>query len=217
MSKNLLATLLALSSIAACVPVEDQLSAACDVRVKKVLVIGDSISQGYYPHVGSGDCDIRAYHTKGNNKYAGFALKDNNLENWLATVPDADMITFNHGQHDMYRTDPEATNPVRTTLEEYRENLHQIVDKLELTGKPFIFFTTTGFGEGTIHRRPEDVALYNEVAVEVMNERGVPVYDLNAWAAERTDLQIPANTHWTEEGYAYLAEFVTEAIRETLQ
>jgi acyl-CoA thioesterase-1 len=57
----------------------------------------------------------------------------------------------------------------------------------------------------------DDAIRYNAVAVRVMQELGVAINDLHAFVKPRqTQLQRPANVHFSEEGSAQLAKTVVE-------
>jgi acyl-CoA thioesterase-1 len=62
-----------------------------------------------------------------------------------------------------------------------------------------------------------DVPIYNEAALRVMQENGIRVNDLYAFALPRlTGIQLPVNVHFTEEGSAVLAREVARVIGEEL-
>ena len=62
-----------------------------------------------------------------------------------------------------------------------------------------------------------DATEYNAAAMEVVNEPGITVNDLHAFALPRLkELQLPENVHFTQEGSEYLADRVASAILERL-
>ena len=62
-----------------------------------------------------------------------------------------------------------------------------------------------------------DAAEYNAAATEIVNEPGITVNDLHAFALPRLkELQLPRNVHFTEEGSEILAIQVARAILERL-
>ena len=99
-----------------------------------------------------------------------------------------DYLLFNSGMHDLvYPFDKENSvlkDAPRVSIEKYRENLHRIINKMEEHGIKTVFLTTTPVEDErhntrvAFHRHNADVFRYNEVAVSVMAERGVPVIDL---------------------------------------
>jgi acyl-CoA thioesterase-1 len=71
--------------------------------------------------------------------------------------------------------------------------------------------------EGAQGRIPEDAAKYTQIAARIMEEQGVAVNDLYAFAKPRlAQIQMPANVHFTSEGSATLAEQVARAITSAL-
>ncbi len=133
-----------------------------------------------------------------------------------------DVIHFNHGVWDLQshepgnlgqRRMPEDGGEIRTSIEEYEENLRTIVARLKKTGATLIWAHTTPILEGS---KPgffggEKVNEYNAVAAKIMEENGVIINDLNAEARrlgkpERLDVHDVGN----------LAPKVTEVIQAAL-
>jgi lysophospholipase L1-like esterase len=51
-----------------------------------------------------------------------------------------------------------------------------------------------------------------------MDKQGIPVVDLYSFALPKLDeIQLPRNVHFTDEGYAVLAQPVADAILEALR
>jgi len=66
-------------------------------------------------------------------------------------------------------------------------------------------------------RKPEDVAAYNAAALRVMNESGIAIDDLYAFALPRLkEIQRPVNVHFTDAGSEALARQVAASIRKAL-
>jgi hypothetical protein len=58
---------------------------------------------------------------------------------------------------------------------------------------------------------------YNEAASRVMKEAGIATEDLYEHSlAGPKDVQLPANVHYTPNGYQYLAQHVASAIEASL-
>lgn len=195
----------------------------------EVLLLGDSISIGYTPHVQAalaGRAHVqrpllpdgkRAENCAGTTK--GIA----NIERWLAREGGAwDVIHFNFGLHDLKRVQPDSgknsndpAHPHQASPAVYARQLAMIVDALERSGARLVFATTTPVPEGGVkpHRNPEDVVRFNEIASILMHERGIPVNDLYEYARPRlAELQQPVNVHFTPEGSRALGKQVTAAI-----
>ncbi|OPZ22109.1 MAG: GDSL-like Lipase/Acylhydrolase [candidate division BRC1 bacterium ADurb.BinA364] len=187
----------------------------------RVLLLGDSISIAYTiptRELLQGKANV---HRPADN--CGFTAKGlENLDKWLGDKP-WDVIHFNWGLHDLKFLDaqgklasPESGTKV-ASLEQYRANLEQIVERLEKTGAKLIWASTTPVPEGAEGRIPGDEANYNAVAKEVMDAHGVAIDDLWAFASPRLkEIQREANVHFTEEGSQALAEQVAGSILRVL-
>lgn len=202
----------------ALLPVEDQ------PGLPRVLLLGDSISIGYTLPVRdalSGVANVHRPPTNCASTKHGLV----GIDEWLGDKP-WDVIHFNFGLHDLKYVVPgsETLIPVDTegaqhqiSIEQYRENLIAIVERLKQTDAKLILCLTTPVPEGASGRRPEDVERYNQVALDVAHAHGILVNDLNAFALERLEsIQRPRNVHFTDEGSAVLASHVVEVIREAL-
>jgi lysophospholipase L1-like esterase len=186
-----------------------------DPKLPRVLLIGDSISIGYTIPVRKQLAGVANVHRIPENAaFTGHGLKQ--IDGWLGDGR-WDVIHFNFGLHDLKRM--EDGNP-QVSLADYASNLRQLVARLKPTGAALIFATTTPVPEGKVSppRVPADVARYNEAALRVMKENGVAIDDLYAFALSRlSQIQQPANVHYTEAGYDALAGEVTRSIRTTLR
>ncbi len=187
----------------------------------RVLLMGDSISMGYTLPVRAhlqGRANV--HHPAENCGDTGRGLR--RLEAWLGAGP-WDVIYFNFGLHDLKYLDaqgkyvpPEQGTQV-TRLPQYEANLRELIARLRRTGAKLIYATTTPVPGGTLGRVEHDERAYNEVARRVMRETDVPVDDLHALAAARqTEIQLPNNVHFTDAGYAALAETVAATLGELL-
>jgi acyl-CoA thioesterase-1 len=209
----------------------------------RVLLIGDSISMGY-------TLDVRAklkgraniHHPAENCGPTERGLAQ--LDKWLGTNH-WDVIHFNFGLHDLKYLDdkgqyvePDKGKQVAPP-EVYRKNLRELALRLQKTGAKLIFATTTPVPPGTLGRIAGDERPYNEVAVSVMKELGIPVDDLGGYveaqqlklpprpaselpppgkhAATRPgEIQLPFNVHFTPDGYEQLTSLVVASIEKVL-
>ena len=106
----------------------------------KVLIIGDSISMGYTPHVQEMLSGRRSVvRNEGNAGDSDNVLA--RLDEWLACDGDASLIHFNCGLHDIKTPREGGDNQV--PLSRYKANLAAIVDRLVQTGKTLVWATTT--------------------------------------------------------------------------
>jgi acyl-CoA thioesterase I len=191
-------------------------------RIAKVLLIGDSISIGYFePCKDSLYEEADVFHNPGNAQHTAFGLEK--LGEWLGET-EWDVIHFNHGLHDLKyvdetdnRVDP-AVGKQKIPIEQYGRNLEELTIRLKKTGVPLVFATTTPVPEGAAGRTKGDAVRYNKVALDIMARHGVAVNDLYAYAIARLDsIQRPRDVHFTKEGSRLLAEQVASHILKALE
>lgn len=202
-------------------------------KLPNVLIIGDSISIGY-------TLGVRELLKDKANVYRPIKqqgkLPDNggdtrkglrSLDAWLKTqdVKSWQVIHFNWGLHDLKRITKgmgvksnDASQPANLSIGQYAKNLDKLVKRLKQTGAKLIFATTTPYPKGvTPSRIPADAVLYNQVAIEVMARHQVPVNDLYSEIKPKlATLQQPVNVHFNRQGSQFLAEKVSEAIKQYL-
>jgi acyl-CoA thioesterase-1 len=159
-----------------------------------VLVIGDSVCQGYVPALGADLNGLAVVYSV--RKLAGSSTYSlPRIEGWLAEQK-WDVIQFNWGLQDTADATPAA----------YEKNLQELVPKLKATGARLIWATTTPSPFA-------DVAVYNAIAARIMKENGIPVDDLYAAIEPHVaEYRLPQNVHYTEQGYALLARQAAESL-----
>jgi len=190
----------------------------------RVLIIGDSISIGYTLDVREmlkGKANVHRIPTNGGPTTNG--LK--NIKAWLGESK-WDVIHFNWGLHDLKyiqedpskRADPKASGShLQVALADYEKNLAELVKIMQGTGAKLIWCNTTPVPAGSDGRIEGDEVKYNEAADRVIKTAGIPTDDLCAHAnAKLKEVQLPANVHYSPEGYHYLAEKVAAVISEAL-
>ncbi|MFC2157168.1 SGNH/GDSL hydrolase family protein [Acidobacteriota bacterium] len=201
-------------------------SAQSPVPLPKVLIIGDSISLGYTPFVKEilgGRAEV--FHNTGNAQHTGTGLEK--IHEWLGGQK-WDVIHFNWGLWDLCYRHPEAKNVgnrdkvnglLTHTLEQYEQNLRELVKILKTTGAVLIWCSTTPVPEGEAGRIKGDEIEYNRVAGRIMGENGIPINDLHSFALLGTpEIQAgEGNVHFTKDGSRYLAERVAESIMKVYQ
>jgi len=186
-------------------------------RTARVLIIGDSISMGYFePTKQLLEGKAEVYHNAGNAQHTRHGLTQ--LDAWLDDTP-WDVIHFNHGLHDLKYVNAKGAlvSPDEGTqlvsVDEYARNLEQIVKRLKKTHARLIFATTTPVPDGAAGRIKGDAERYNRTALPIMKEYGVRVNDLYAFASPRLEsIQRPHNVHFTDEGSRLLAQQVADNI-----
>jgi acyl-CoA thioesterase-1 len=187
----------------------------------KVLIIGDSISIGYFKptqELLKGEAVV--VHNPGNAAHTANGLAK--LAGWLGNTK-WDVIHFNFGLHDLKYIDEQGKNVSaekgrqQIPIDEYKINLEELVVRLKKTGAKLIFATTTPVPDGTGFRVKGDAEKYNRVAEQVMKKHGVAIDDLYSFALPRlTEIQRPHNVHFTEAGSKLLAEQVAASILKAL-
>lgn len=182
----------------------------------KVVLIGDSIRMGYQPVVTAklGDrAEVCGPECNGGDSSNVLA----HLGEWV-NDRDVDLVHLNCGLHDLrYRADGTYQVPI----DQYRDNLAAIMDgiKGDLPNR-LIWASTTPVVDarqsdgGAMRRFNRDVIRYNDAALSIMQERGVPVNDLYRVVTEAgaEEHMSPDGVHFTEAGYELLAGAVVDAI-----
>jgi len=191
----------------------------------KALLIGDSISLGYTPHVVAvlkGKVEVR--HHKGNAQHTGTGLKM--LDRWVGETK-WDVIHFNWGMWDLCYRHPQSKvqgrrdkerGTLTTSLEQYEKNLDQLAARLKKTKAKLIWAHSTTVPEGEAGRKVGDDDKYNQAAVRVMKKHGVEINDLNALTDSfPAELFVrPGDVHFKTEGSKKLGQAVAVKIMKAL-
>lgn len=182
-----------------------------------VVLIGDSIRGGYEPYVRQLlKNEMEVWGPKQNGGNSRNVLS--HLEEWAIERQPA-LVHINCGLHDLRREFNESENAV--PLSEYSQNVRAILERIQSAQIPVIWATTTPVNEKWHHENKEfdrfeaDVQRYNEAALAVVNELGIPVDDLfSVVQPERDNYLLPDGVHFTEEASSVLADAVAQALRE---
>lgn len=184
-------------------------------KLPRILLIGDSISMGYTVPVRKllkDKANVHRIPENGGPTSNGLAK----MKVWLGASR-WDVIHFNFGLHDLRLVTP---GKQRIPPEAYEKNLRELVRQLQETKAKLIWATTTPVPPGpfsTLGRATEDVPIYNAVAAKVMEENGIVIDDLYAFALPQlSKIQKPVNVHYTEGGYDVLAKKVAASIESFL-
>jgi lysophospholipase L1-like esterase len=200
---------------------------------KRVLLIGDSISIGYTPHVKQLlASEVEVFRPTAKNGKAENCSGTTNgvkkIDDWLSRDGGKwDVIHFNFGLHDLKHIDPktgknsESTDaPRQAEPAQYEKNLREIAAKIKATGAKVIWCNTTPVPQGKLnpHRFFGDVAEYNAIGQEIAAEEKFAVNDLYGFALPQLDkIQNKADVHFNAAGSKLLAEEVAKSIRTSLQ
>ncbi|VTT97088.1 dienelactone hydrolase : YtaP OS=Pedosphaera parvula (strain Ellin514) GN=Cflav_PD0665 PE=4 SV=1: Lipase_GDSL_2: Abhydrolase_7 [Gemmataceae bacterium] len=191
-------------------------------EVPRVLLLGDSIRLGYAPLVAKKlDGIAEIVHHKENGGDTATTFK--NLDKWLDGVKPT-VVHFNCGLHDLKFG--KKANAHQVPLDEYEKNLRAIVARLKEVTPHLVFATTTPIlddrhaqRKADFDRFNKDVTAYNDRAVKVMLELGVPVDDLNRIVRDggAGELIGKDGTHYTPAGSERLADAVADCMRRQLR
>jgi hypothetical protein len=168
--------------------------------MKKLFVVGDSISIHYGPYLKEYLKDFMTYGRKAGEEDALLDLDNPQGANggdssmvleYLTqkiaspTGLQADVLLFNCGLHDI-KTDP-TTGEIQIPIETYKENMKRIID-LVMTSCPateMIWIRTTPVDDEIhnskqkkFHRHQRDGDLYNQAADEIMSVHGIRIIDV---------------------------------------
>jgi len=191
----------------------------------KALLIGDSISLGYTPHVVAalkGKVEVK--HHRGNAQHTGTGLKM--LDRWIGET-EWDVIHFNWGLWDLCYRHPQSEvqgrrdkerGTLTTSLELYEKNLDQLATRLKKTHAKLIWAHTSTVPKGEAGRKVGDDDKYNQAAVRVMKKHGIEINDLNALTDSfPAELFVrPGDVHFKTEGSRKLGQAVAVKIMKAL-
>lgn len=202
-----------------------------DPKLPNVLILGDSISVGYFMGVReklSGKANVfrpQVQNGKRPENCQGTTHGIKRIDQWIAGHH-WDVIHFNWGLHDLKHVDSATgknsnsfDDPRQAEPDNYEKNLRTIVGKLNATGAKLILATTTGYPPGVKPARlPEDAELYNRIAVKIARDNNIAVNDLHAETSNQLEsLQRPVNVHFNPKGNEVLSQKVSHAIIEAFK
>jgi lysophospholipase L1-like esterase len=191
----------------------------------KVVLLGDSIREGYAPFVAELLAEkARVVTPKSNGRDTTTLLAK--LDEWAVSEA-PDVVHFNSGIHDTKRD--QKSGKYAVPPEKYEANLREIVKRLRAeTNAKIVFALSTP----PIDERSESywktrsyrldnasVVEYNGIARRVMKELDVPVNDLPAALGDAADylrLHDAGGVHFTEEGSRKFADAVAAIVTAQL-
>lgn len=204
--------------------------------MKKLYVIGDSISIQYGPYLQHALQGVMAYARKEGEAEALLNLDNPQGANGgdssmvLAFLRglqrqgglDADLLLVNCGLHDI-KTNPQ-TGQKQVPIDRYAENLRAIVDLVTTMPPTLVWVRTTPCDE-RIHNQPHmafhrfaaDGDAYNQVADEMMRAAGVPILDLHTFTRNLGPDLYCDHVHFQEPVRAQQAAFLAGWLTHWLQ
>jgi len=200
---------------------------AFNKKKPKVLIIGDSISNGYTPFVRENLKEIAVVkHNPGNAQHTGKGLK--NIVKWVEEE-DWDVIQFNWGLWDLCYRHPDSkvqgkrdkqNGTLTFSVADYKKNLEAIVKKIKVHSDAKLVFVTTSYvPTQEAGRYTGDPLKYNEVARSVMEENGVlmnDIYEKSINIHKKYGKGVD-DVHYTKKGYEKLSVIISEFLKEVIK
>ena len=196
----------------------------CSKSKANIFLIGDSIRLGYCETVKQRLSEkAEVFYVSENCRSTQYVIL--NLQKWVDMFDDparVDLVHFNCGHWDVAHW---SRHPLSLTSEtEYARNIGMIVDLLReaFPNARLVFATTTPMnpdGGSTGCNEPrtsEEIARYNQIAVEVVEKRGIPVNDLNAYVKAWGSDTYKDVCHFTDDAYAVIGEEVARRLKAML-
>lgn len=183
--------------------------------MKKVLILGDSISMGYRDYVKEllqGKAEVRF--SEENGRYAKYTL--HMVNQWIRNISTPDIVHWNNGIWDISVEPPLEGN--FTPLPEYLYTLERIIQTLQTAGAGKIIFATTTYQSPKFANTTQaDIDLYNQAACALMLRKGIEVNDLGAFVKPRvSEFVCDDLLHLNEAGYRACAAQVAAVIEKFL-
>lgn len=183
-----------------------------DREGRRVLLIGDSVTRGYWPAVSAalqGNCFVDRLTTSKGPDNPAFRYE---LDYFLRqTGLHYAAIHFNNGLHAAHLSAADYGRCLDVAVTHLLKNV----------GDASVMLTTstpvTVPGQTAQHAPfNEQVKLRNAEVFRLAQQYGLPVDDLYTAAENRPDIRLADGYHYTEEGYRVLGETVAEKLRGLL-
>lgn len=188
---------------------------------RRVLLIGDSIREGYCNTVKDELSDIADVRFPGENcRFTQYTYVSLGGWRWLFEDPErVDVVLWNNGHWDVAHWDRNAES--LNTPKVYAEMTGRIAKRLSeyFPKAKLIFATTTPMNpngsQGVNLRTNEEIAVYNKAARDILGN-DVMIADLNAFCASFGSEMYADYCHLTADGFRKLGIHVAGIIREQL-
>ena len=185
-----------------------------------ILLLGDSIRMSYQPHVADLLSEqARVVGPADNCQYSLFTLSS--LDRWIGELGEPDIVHWNSGIHDCGHNPNRS--PVQIPIDMYRANLAFILTRLSAWTPHVIWATSTPvhperpFRDTEWAWRNEEINQYNQVALELMKERDVPVNDLHALVWDQVEVYLSEDQlHLSEAGQKACAGAVADLVSSAM-
>ena len=189
--------------------------------MKKILLLGDSIREGYDKYVKKAfDGTAEVYYPGENCRFAAYITR--NLHDWKiknSIEDDIDLIHWNAGLWDvLVLPDGEHLTPL-PMYQYYIERLCKMI-ALYFPKAKVIFATSTPIQESTetiCKRYNADIREYNAAAIEIVTKYGVQVNDLYSLCENMPISNYSDRVHmYTKDGTKLLTDHVVSVIEKAL-
>lgn len=192
--------------------------------MKKLFVIGDSISMHYGPFLEEYIKGFYEYDRKGKgkdwkdiNQHSQVNGGDSNdVLRFLEETPEIeyDVLLLNCGLHDVKTRDK-----IQVDEKTYEENLEKIISFVQSRGKKVVWVMSTPVEDERhnkisypVCRYNRDVVRYNEIAARVMGKMQVPVIDLYSFTCNLNMPRYQDHVHYVEEVRKLHAAFIAGSL-----
>jgi lysophospholipase L1-like esterase len=173
-----------------------------------VLVIGDSISSGYFPFIKAGLPDYDVIHNPCNAKDSRNGAA--HIHYWLGLRPKWSTILFNHGAWDVSPRREVDGNDYATYI-----RYEAIAIKKATTNPIFVLTTSVPVNDPT--RSIGSEVTYNQIAIRIMDELGIPYVDLYSLSLTipqfRLNPELQNDVHWQPNGSAIFGQAILEVLQ----
>ena len=203
--------------------------------MKKILLVGDSISLYYNPFLARFLAEKAELHTKKGRQLAFSDLDrptggnggDSSMVLTYLKERDAmddldfDLFVFNCGLHDIKRMEDDTCQISET---EYEKNLTEIVMLMYKHQIKTVFITSTPVEDARHNahsdlgftRYHKDICHYNQLALKIMKTRDIPVIDLGSFTAGLGEELYMDHVHFVEPVRKLQAAFIAGALENIL-
>jgi lysophospholipase L1-like esterase len=182
--------------------------------MKKILLLGDSIRMGYQPFVTKlleGRAEVVA--PSENCRFVKYTLW--NVNSWIDELGIPDIIHWNNGIWDVFRLTQNMG--IFTNLDEYMRDLERVYNELVKTGAKIIWATTTPVSDKFASVNNSDVDLYNEKALEFMNNKNIEINDLHYLLRSKIESKILDDfLHLNDDGLRICADAIVSKVEKYL-
>lgn len=189
--------------------------------MKKILILGDSIRQGYDKYVKMAFQDVaEVYYPSDNCRFSAYIVR--HLIDWkkqLECGDDVDLVHWNAGLwDDLVMQDGEHHTPIEM-YKYYIDRVCKII-KLLFPEAKMIFATSTPVQEELFtecKRYNKDTEEYNKVASEIVKSYGGEINDLYAlMKAAPVEYHSDLTHYYTKEGTRIMTDKVIDCIEKCL-